>query len=104
MPKLPNVRMTDTLNEVDAVNPDIGHFLRFCLYNAGTVNDVWGGGYLHIRNNKIADEPTLATDLALGKYVVHSDTNKEIRRLRRALMLLKYVANGIPVATTRNAT
>jgi hypothetical protein len=103
--KTASARMLQTLVEVDAVNPDLGHFLRFCLYHATTVDRAhWGAYYTHAAHNLTADEPQLAVDLSLGKYLGGGADIKEKRRLRRAVMLAKRAITNETLDATSKAT
>jgi hypothetical protein len=103
--KTANARMLETLVEVDAVNADLGHFLRFCLYNAGTVDRAhWGAYFTHAAHDLTADEPQLAIDLSIGKYLIGGGDIKEKRRLRRAVMLAKRAITQEALAVTSKAT
>ncbi len=80
MPKRPSERMTETLGELSLANPDLGHFVRFCLYDAGTVHALWGNGYLHTRNNATGQETAIAKKLSLGLYRGHTAATPRRRR------------------------
>lgn len=103
MGKKPDKRLTDTLDEIKSVNEDIYQFIWYCLYSADKVDSVWGSNYFQTRHDKTGEVQKLATSLSLDGYAILHAT-KELRRLRRSFMLLRYVANDMKIDDTAKAT